>query len=457
MAYKTRLIALIVCVLAGTIAFRSANEPRPSVDWPSFRGINGNGIAEEHRTLTTWDVSKNDGVLWKTPLEGLGTSSPIVWGDRVCVTTSVSGKIDANLKIGLYGDIASVEDNTSHTWKLICLDKKTGRPALNRTIHTGVPKIKRHTKSTHANSTLATDGTHLVAMLGSEGLHTFKMNGDLLWKKDLGILDSGYFQVPEAQWEFGSSPVLHDGVIVLQVDVQKNSFLGAFDVTTGKELWRTPRSDVPTWGTPAIHTVGGQTQIIVNGWRHIGAYDFKTGREIWKLKGGGDIPVPTPIVGSGLVFITNAHGPMSPVYAIRETATGDISLAPNETSNANVVWSVQRGGAYMATPLLYRDQLYVLAWNGVLHTFDAKTGERFFQQRLGGGTSAFTASPIAADGKLYFMSEEGDVFVVKPGRTFELLATNAMGQIVMATPAVSDGVIYFRTGKSIIAIGSQRL
>jgi outer membrane protein assembly factor BamB len=212
---------------------------------------------------------------------------------------------------------------------------------------------------------------------------------------------------------------------------------------------------VPTWSTPAIHTVAGQTQVIVNGWRHIGAYDFKTGREVWKLRGGGDIPVPTPVAGSGIVFITNAHGPMSPVYAIRETATGDISLAANETSNANIVWSVPRGGAYMATPILYRDQLYVLGWNGVLQTFDAKTGERFYQQRLGGGTSAFTASPIAADGKLYFISEEGDVYVVKSGRTFELLSTNSMGEIVMATPAASEGVIYFRAGKNLIAIGGR--
>jgi outer membrane protein assembly factor BamB len=290
-------------------------------------------------------------------------------------------------------------------------------------------------------------------MLGSEGLHAFDMAGKLLWKKDLGHLDAGFYMVPEAQWEFGSSPVIHDGVVVIQADVQKNSFLAAFDAASGKELWRTARQDVPTWGSPTIHQVGDQTQILVNGWRHIGAYDFKTGREIWKLKGGGDIPVPTPVVGHGLVFITNAHGPMSPVYAIRQTATGDISLAANETSNANVVWSVQRGGAYMATPILYRDVLYVLAWNGVLLAFDAKSGERLFQQRLGGGTSAFTASPVAADGKIYFMSEEGDVLVVKAGRTFELLATNSLGQIGMASPAISEGVIYFRTGKGIIAIG----
>src|SRR5262245_42143177 len=319
---------------------------------------------------------------------------------------AVSRKVDSNIKIGLYGDIASVEDNTSHTWNLICLDKKTGRSIVDTTIFSGVPKIKRHTKSTHANSTLATDGTHLVAMLGSEGLYTYDMEGKLLWKKDLGVMDSGFYMVPEAQWEYGSSPVIHDGVIVVQADVQKNSFLAAFDVTSGKELWRTARQDVPTWGTPTIHKVGDQTQILVNGWRHIGAYDFKTGREIWKLKGGGDIPVPTPVVVNGLIYITSAQDPMSPVYAIHETATGDISLAQGATSNANVAWSVPRGGSYMATPILYRDLLYVVGWNGVMLVFDPKTGERIYQQRVGSGTSAFTASPVAADGKIYIMSEE---------------------------------------------------
>src|SRR6185436_19156146 len=174
-----------------------------------------------------------------------------------------------------------------------------------------------------------------------------------VWKKDLGVLDSGYYMVKDAQWEFGSSPVIHDGVVVIQADVQKDSFVAAFDVKTGNELWRTPRTDVPTWGSPTIHQVAGQWQVLVNGWHHAGAYDFKTGREIWRLDGGGDIPVPTPITAFGLVFITSAHGQLSPVYAIRENATGDISLPANETTNTGIAWSVPRGGAYMATPLVY--------------------------------------------------------------------------------------------------------
>ena len=208
MTHTRAAIALLLTILALTLTSQSAPEPRPGVDWPSFRGIRAAGTAEGYPTLTNWDAATKRGIRWKTALDGLGTSSPIIWANRVCVTTAVSGKVDSTIKIGLYGDIASVEDNTSHTWKLICLDKTTGKTILDRSVLSGVPKIKRHTKSTHANSTLAADGAHLVAMFGSEGLYTHDMDGKLLWKKDLGLLDSGYYQVPEAQWEFGSSPII---------------------------------------------------------------------------------------------------------------------------------------------------------------------------------------------------------------------------------------------------------
>jgi outer membrane protein assembly factor BamB len=444
--------ALTVLILAAAVTVRPADNARPGIDWPSFRGINGHGTAEGFPTATAWNVPLKQGVVWSAEVAGLGHSSPIIWGNRLCVTTAISGRTDAGLKPGIYGNIESVNDDTSHEWKLLCYDKKSGKTLLDKSILSGVPKVKRHTKSTHANSTLATDGTHLIAMLGSEGLYAFDMNGKELWKKDFGVLDSGFYMAPTAQWEFASSPVIYDGKVVIQADVQKGSFLAAFDAPTGKELWRTPRQDVPTWSTPAVHVVGGKPQIVVNGWKHTGGYDLATGKEIWKLNGGGDIPVPVPVVGHGLVFITNAHGPMSPIYAIRETATGDISLPAGVTTNEHIAWSVPRDGAYLISPVLYKDVLYVTKTQGVINAFDAKTGEKLYQERLGGGTTAFTSSTIAADGKVYFTSEEGDVYVVKAGRTFELLATNPLGGITMASPAVSEGVLYFRTANRIIAV-----
>jgi outer membrane protein assembly factor BamB len=443
--------AAAACLLGSVASTNTIVDPRPGVDWPSFRGHRAAGIAEGFRTPETWDVATGKGVQWKTPVEGLGHSSPVVWGDRIYLTTAVSGKADAGLKPGLYGNIDSVADDTPHTWKLIALDKKSGKTLYNRTILTGVPAVKRHLKSTHANATLATDGSLIIAMLGSEGLYAFDMNGKQLWKQDFGVLDAGYFMAPAYQWEFSSSPVLHEGVVIVLADVQKGSFVAAHDAKTGKQLWRTSRADVPTFGSPTIHQAGGRTMVIVNGWRHTGAYDFKTGEEIWKLNGGGDIPTPTPITGHGFIYITNAHGKSSPVYAIKETAKGDISLQGDALTNDGVAWTAQQSGSYMSTPLLYGDLLYVTRWQGILLAFDAKTGERVYQQRLGEG-GAFTASTVAGDGKLYFANEDGDVFVVKAGRTFEQIAKNSVGEMVFATPAISEGVIYFRTNRSVIAL-----
>jgi outer membrane protein assembly factor BamB len=258
---------------------------------------------------------------------------------------------------------------------------------------------------------------------------------------------------PDAQWGFASSPVIHGDRVIVQCDVLGGSFIAAFNLEDGREIWRTPRGDVPTWSTPTVHVVGGRAQAIVNGYKHAGAYDLETGKEVWRLGGGGDIPVPTPVVAHDLVFLTSAHGPMAPLYAIRLHATGDISLKPGETSNASVAWSYPRDGAYMITPVVYGDYVYSAKNNGVLSCYNARTGERMYQARLGGGTGGFTASPVAGDGKIYFASEDGEVFVVKAGPVFELLATNPMDDVCMASPALSRGVVYFRTKTQVVAVG----
>ncbi len=429
-----------------------ASSARAGVDWPQFRGIRASGVDDKHPSPLTWNVEKKQGVVWKTPIPGLGLASPVVWGNSVYLATSISGQKDAGLRVGYYGDIRSINDDTPHEWRVYCLDKKTGAIKWQQTAITGIPKIKRHEKSTHANSTLATDGQRIIAFFGSEGLYAFDMNGKQLWKKDLGVLDGGFFMVPAAQWETGSSPILHDDVAVVQADVQKGSFLAAFDAKTGRELWRVSRDDVPTWSTPTVHEVNGRTQLIVNGMRHIGAYDFKTGDVIWKMKGLGDIPVPTPVTHDGYVYITNAHGPGSPVFAIKESATGDISLPDGSTTSSGVAWSYPRGGGYLSTPVVYRGLLYVLNYNGVLSVYEAKTGERKYQQRLADGSTAFTSSPVAADGKVYIASEDGRVFVLKAGGAYELLATNEMTESTLATPALSEGLMIWRTQGNVVAV-----
>jgi outer membrane protein assembly factor BamB len=447
---------IVVAVLATSIAIAAAPRAvKPGVDWPQFRGIDANGIAEGFSLPATWNPATGSNIQWRTPIPGLGLSSPIVWGDDVFVTTAISGKSDAGLKIGYYGDITPVQDDTEHEWRVYALDKRTGKIKWQQTAIKEVPKIKRHMKNSHANSTLATDGQRVIAFFGSEGLYAYDMQGTLLWKKDLGVLDAGFYMVPEAQWETGSSPVLHEGMVIVQADVQKNSFLAMFDAKDGREVWRTPRNDVPTWGTPTIHQVNGQTQILVNGMKHVGAYDFKTGKDIWSLSGGGDIPVPTPVVSDGLVYITNAHGPAAPVYAIKDTAVGDISLKGDATRNEHVAWSAPRTGGYMCTPLVYRGLVYIVRFNGVLVAFDAKSGEKKYETRLGGATSAFTASPVANDGRVYVASEDGQIFVIKAGPVYEQIAMNEMSAPVLASPAISEGRLLLRTGAEVMSIAGK--
>ena len=442
-------------VLAGLALTGGAAAAYPraaNTNWPQFRGPNASGVAESSSPPSRWNVEAKQNLRWKTAIPGLGHSSPVIWDDRIYVTSAISGKDNPELKVGLYGNIAPVEDDTKHKFMVYCVDKGSGKILWERAAYTGVPKVKRHTKATHANSTMATDGKHVVAFFGSEGLYCYDPNGKLLWKKDFGLLDSGYFMVPSAQWGFASSPVIHDGKVIIQCDVQKDSFIAALDVKSGDEIWRNPRTDVPTWSTPAI--VG--KQIVVNGFKHIAGYDLKSGMELWRMTGGGDIPVPTPVAGHGLIYITNAHGRLAPIYAIKESAKGDITLGDGAVSNAHIPWAHLREGGYMQTPVLYGDYLYVCRDHGVLSCYNAKTGERVYNERLGTGRTGFTASGVAADGRLYYSSEEGEIFVVKAGPKFEVLAQNPMGEVCMATPAISGDSLYFRTQGHLVAISEKK-
>jgi outer membrane protein assembly factor BamB len=437
------------------VASASGQKPASDTNWPAFRGANASGVAEGFPLPVQWDIATSKNVLWKTTIPGLGNSSPIVWGDRLYVTTAVSGIVKPEWRPGLYGDIASVKDDTPHRWIVYCLDRGTGKIVWERTVVTGVPKVKRHPKSTHASSTMATDGRRLLAFFGSEGLHCFDMNGKPLWSRDFGVLNSAYFEAPDAQWEFGSSPVIYKDMVIVQCDVLKGSFIAALSLSDGKDIWRTTRDDVPTWGTPAIYAGGAKPQVIVNGFKHVGGYDLATGKPVWRLAGGGDIPVPTPLVAGDLVLVTNAHGQAAPFLAVRPTATGDISLAPGATTNEFVAWSYPRDGSYMGTPIVYGDVVFNCRWNGVLNAYELKSGKRLFQQRLGSGTSAFTASAVAGDGKIYLANEDGDVYVLKAGTAFQVLATNQLGESCLASPAISGGVIYFRTATRIVAVAAK--
>lgn len=422
------------------------------VNWPAFRGTDGRGVAQGFATPTKWDVPAGEGVVWKTPIPGLGHGGVVIWGDKLFVTTAAS-RTEQSLKVGLYGNIASVQDDTPHQWILFCLDKRTGKELWRRTMHEGVPIVKRHTKASHANTTPATDGKRIVIMLGSEGLFCYDLDGELQWNKSLGVLDTGYFRMPSAQWGFASSPVIHGDKVILQVDIQKGSFIAAYALDDGGEIWRTPRDEVPTWGTPAVHG----SQVIVNGYKHMGSYDLTIGKPRWHLSGGGDIPVPTPIVAHGLAFITNNHGGRQPMYAIRLDAVGDISITRKQKSSEHIAWCDWRSGAYMQTPIVVGDELYTCSDGGRLICYDARTGEKHYVKSVNEKGGGFTASAVAADGKLYYTSETGEVFVIRAGKQFERLSVNPLGETCMTGPAISEGTLYFHTRHHVMAIGEAKL
>jgi outer membrane protein assembly factor BamB len=423
--------------------------------WPQFRGTFASGIMDSSNLPDHWDIETFKNVKWKIDIPGLGHSSPVVWDEKVYITTAISSSGKDSLKIGLYGSGDAVNDTSEHEFRVYCINKFTGEKLWEHLAHKGVPKTKRHPKSSHANPTPATNGEYVVAFFGSEGLYCYSMEGDLIWQKEFGKMNAGPYDAPDLEWGFSSSPIIHENRVIIECDFLGESFISLLDLKTGNEIWRTHRDDVSTWSTPNFYKSDSLKHIIVNGWKHMGAYDFETGKEIWKLSGGGDIPIPTPIFAHGLIYIHNAHGRYSPIYAIDPKAEGDITLGSDSISNEYIKWSVKRGGAYMPTILIYEDLLYNLRINGILMCFNAKTGNLIYNEMIPGAVGGISASGICSDGKLYYSTERGDVFIVKTGEEFELIAKNSLNDLIMATPAISENMLIFRTSHHLIAISNQ--
>jgi outer membrane protein assembly factor BamB len=293
----------------------------------------------------------------------------------------------------------------------------------------------------------------LIVNFGSEGLFAYDLNGNLLWKQNLGVLDAGWFYDVDYQWEYGSSPVIYKDLVIVQADLQKDSFIAAYDLKTGKEVWKTTRDEIPSWGSPTIYEGTTRAELITSGSKKIRGYDPATGKELWWLGPMSEITTPTPFVAHDLIFVTSGYAPIQPIYAIRPGGNGDLTLKDGQESSEFIAWSKQRGGPYMPTPIVYDDFFYTCSNQGVFTAYNAKTGERIYQERLGGSGGAFTASPIASEEKIYLSSEDGDVFVVKAGPKYELLATNPVGEVMMATPAISDGMVIVRTVSTLYAFG----
>jgi outer membrane protein assembly factor BamB len=446
---------LSIIALLSLLSFSAVNnfsgEVKPERQWPAYRGNMSSGVLDNTNLPDTFNISGLN-VKWKIKTQGLGLSSPVIWDNKLFITTAISKADKAGYKPGIYGEVMPVNDSSEHEWKVICLDKNTGKSIWEQTSHTGIPAMKRHPKSTHANTSVATDGKYVVAFFGSEGLYCYDMKGKLVWEKNFGILKSVFFMMKNAEWEFASSPIIYNGMLIIQCDVLENSFLAAFDTRTGKQLWKTTRDDYPGWATPNIYKNGEKEIVVVNGYKHIGGYDLATGNEVWKMSGGGDIPIPTPVTGKDMIYINGAHGRFSPILAISTDAVGDISLKETETSNQFVRWSKPKGGSYMHTMLLYNNHLYNVGWNGLVSCLDPSTGKEIYNGKLGKARS-FIASPVASDGKVYIVDEEGIVYILRDGSEFKVLSEIPLNDVCMTAPSLTDGMIYFRTQNWLYAIG----
>jgi len=440
-------------------AERSGPLPEPTStagSWPSFRGPEAAGVADGQNLPDEWNGESGENVLWKTSIPGLAHSSPIVWGDRVFVTSAISSDTTATFRPGLYGDGDASDDRSTHRWMIYALDKHTGEVIWERVAYEGEPVDKRHVKSTYASSTPATDGRIVVASFGSQGVFAYDVNGQFLWKVDVGRLDLGAYDIPTFEWGPASSPMIWNDMVFLQCDTQADSFLLAVDAETGDTIWKADRDELPSWGTPNVISAPSGEELVTNAPNFIRGYDPATGEELWRLGRSSKITAPTPIFGEDLIVVASGRRPEQPIFVLRPGARGDITLPEGQTSSDKIAWSRERRGPYMPTPLIYGGILYVLANNGILDAYDLESGEEIYRSRIPHLGSGFSASPVAADGKIYLSNEDGDIIVIAAGREFRHIATNPMGELLMATPALSDGVMYVRSAQSLFAIGRGR-
>ena len=434
----------------------AALSAEPDTSWPAFRGRGGLGVSEGFPVASSWNADtasgKITGIRWRAPVPGLGHSSPIVLGNRIYLCSAIrkaAGR--APLKIAAGGEPTAADDDDEQSWVVLCYDALSGKELWRKTARHAKPRATRHEKATHANTTLATDGERLVAFFGSEGLFCYDLEGKLLWSRDLGVINVSKYGIG---WGYGSSPSVHRGRIAIVCDDPANPFIAVLSISDGKEVWRVSRKGIceRSWGTPFIHAGTSAVQVVANGWPWIVSYDIESGKELWRISSGGDNPIPTPFAANGWIYLTNAHGGKAPVFAIRPEARGDISPRDGASASDGVVWSTPQAGSYISTPVVYRDYTYLGNANGVVRCLNAKTGKKMFEERLSPDAQIY-ASLVAADGKVFCPSLDGDVYVLKAGPKFQLISRNHMGEPCFATPAISKSVIYFRTTETLVAVG----
>jgi outer membrane protein assembly factor BamB len=444
----TRALLLLISVAGGFGAF--AQSRSSASNWPQWRGPEGLGVSEEKNLPTEWGADKN--VLWKTAIPGRGHSSPIVWGNRIFLTTCVEGEVVPGAKAvhhvrkgetWVHPD--SVAGDRKQTLKVLCLDRNSGNILWERTAYEGVVYDDRHRKNTYASSTPVTDGKFLYAFFEAEGLYCYDFAGKLIWKISLG-------KFAKMGMGPGTSPALYKHLLFLQCDQEDGgpdvSFLAAVDKRTGKEVWRVKRNHRKTHATPLIAHIGNRVELIASGAESIVSYDPSTGKELWRADGVKGHAIPSAVAGRDMVVVSAGY-PSKRAIGIKLGGSGNLAGTPN------VVWTYDKGTAYVTSPILYGDYVYLVSDKGILTCIEAATGEIKYEGGRVPMPTSFSASAVAFDGKIFLTSEDGDTFVIKAGPAHEVIGTNSVGEMVLASPAISQGRIFIRGDKHLYCIGES--
>jgi outer membrane protein assembly factor BamB len=385
--------------------------------WPRWRGPSGQGYVVPGKYANTWSPTSN--VRWRVPVAGAGNSSPIVWGDRIFLTTA---------------------RNNGARLSLIAFNRADGKQLWETDVPTdGVEHV--HQKNGHASATPVTDGRMIYASFGRHGLVGFDMSGKIVWHRKFGTINN--YHGP------AGSPVLYKDRIFIYQDhkgsSEQQAFVAAFDARTGKTVWETPRTETVGWGTPVVINTGVRDELIVNSQRRVAAYDPDSGKELWTVRGMTFEVIPTPVVGDGLVFTSS--GRAGPTLAIKPGGSGDVT-------DTHVVWSTPKGSPFVPSGVVHDGLLYLVNdMQSILTVYETKSGELVYQGRMGvAQREGFSASPVVVNNELYFTNDEGETFVVKAGREFNLMHTNSLGERTLASPALVDGIWYWRTAGHLVAI-----
>lgn len=417
--------------------------------WPQWRGPTGQGVAAESDLPIEWSPTKN--VAWSTPVPGRGFSSPVIWGDRIFLTTSIEGEVvpgaasaPHTLGGGPFVHPDAVAGDRRHQLKVLAFDVKSGALVWDRTVHDGPVYDARHRAGSFANTTPATDGERIYVWFGSEGLYAFDFAGNQVWQRSLG-------KIPAFGMGTASSPVLFENLLILQCDEDNGdrSFIVALDRRTGAEVWRTPRRIQANWSTPVIARGGGRTELIASGNEFVVSYDPRTGTELWRVRGTGGWTVPTPIAAHGIVVASAAH-PVKRAVAVRLGGSGDVTGTPH------VVWERDKGTGYTPSSLAYGDYAYLLTDAGLLTCIDIRTGEVKYEGARPPRPSRVWSSPLAFDGKIFLTTEAGETHVIAAGPTFQILRTNSLDESIYASIAAADGRLYIRTMTRLYSIAARR-